>query len=178
MLMHNEQLKTGIHLDTLEKASKQDYFEIYTHPSMLASVSVNEIPKTLDDAAREIRLHAQFEHNGRGKYWGIYSAQRLIGLAGLHSWNLPNESIEVSYEIHPEFRGQGIATASLRYMLKYALKYFKIKCVYAYMLKGNEASKRVAEKAGTIMINTHEKNIFFNGKWHDRWVFIWSEGCQ
>ncbi|MEC8461463.1 MAG: GNAT family N-acetyltransferase [Pseudomonadota bacterium] len=162
-----------ITIGCLSHADPKDYYEIYTHPSMLLSITHETVPSSIAHAQAELKRHSQLQWTGEGIYWGIYKDGILIGMCGLYSWQLEDKTIELSYEVHPDHCGKGIATAATRYALRFAQNTFRVDRVICHTLFDNLASQRVAEKAGFRLIATIERDVYFNGSWRTRKKYEW-----
>lgn len=71
---------------------------------------------------------------------------RLLGAIGLR---LPAPGVgEVGYWLAASARGRGAATRAVRLMCAWAFRQFSLARIQLHTLPGNEASERVAERAG------------------------------
>ena len=83
--------------------------------------------------------------------------------------------LKISYEIHPDFKGRGIATAAVSHCLAYTDANLDIHKIIAYTLTDNIASQRVAEKAGFVNKGVLKNNCMYNGKLIDRVILVYPE---
>ena len=166
-------LNNDIVLDALSRTSIEDYMEVYQHPSMLFSISKSQVPIDAAHAVQEISKLQSMDHQGIGLYFGIFHDNKFIGSCGLHSYREKERCIEVSYEVHPAYWGQGIATKALKKCIGIARERFNVRFVFAYTLLENVASHRVAEKAGMQAYSTVKHDIYFNDRWVDRKIYMW-----
>jgi ribosomal-protein-alanine N-acetyltransferase len=112
------------------------------------------------------------KRRGTGRYWGIYHQNMLIGTVGLHTLLSTDKTIEISYELHPDYWGHGIATHAAIYCTEYArLHFLNVNTIKAYTLTENKASHRVAEKSGFKRIKLCKNDCFYHGKLIDRILF-------
>src|SRR2546423_2988175 len=72
----------------------------------------------------------------------------LIGACGLVTIDWPNLAAELGYWTTPSSRGQGIATQAARTLAFFALEELGLERITIRAASTNEASHRVAEKAG------------------------------
>jgi ribosomal-protein-alanine N-acetyltransferase len=79
----------------------------------------------------------------------------LVGWGGFKGAPSPDGEVELGYEIAPDLRGRGLATAAVRAMLVVAWAAPEVTSVVAHTLGERNASVRVLEKAGF----THEAEI-------------------
>lgn len=159
-------------LGDLRTEDVQIFYELFTHPQLVPYLPEQAIPKNLADARREIDNLISKEWQGNGRYWGIYHQDELIGTVGLHTLVNSDKSIEISYELHPDYWGHGIATHAAIYCTEYArLHFLNINTIKAYTLTDNLASHRVAEKAGFTRMRVCKNDCFYHGKLIDRILF-------
>ena len=148
------------------------FYDLFTHEKITPYLPDQAIPKNYDDAKKEISQLIDKEWDGVGKYWGIYHCGDLIGTVGLHSLDKQTSSIEMSYEISPDFWGKGIATHAAIYCIEYAkLHFLNVQTIKAYTLVDNIGSHRVAEKAGLKYTKLCKNDCFYHGKIIDRMLF-------
>jgi len=95
------------------------------------------------------------------------------GYISIHGLNKPflEHKAEVSYAIHPSFRGKGIATKALKLVTNYAFKKYNLKRIEALCRTFNKASARVLEKTGFKLEGVLIKNKRKNGKYLDDMVW-------
>ncbi|MDP4302730.1 GNAT family N-acetyltransferase [Leptothrix discophora] len=72
----------------------------------------------------------------------------LLGTVGLHSVSMADRRAEIGYELAPEARGAGIATAVCRGVTDWALGPAGLVRVQATVRVGNDRSQRVLERSG------------------------------
>jgi RimJ/RimL family protein N-acetyltransferase len=74
------------------------------------------------------------------------ASDELLGSIGYFS---PQEGVgEVGYWIAAAARGRGVAVSAVRLVVSWALEARELRRIQIHTLPGNEASERVAEKAG------------------------------
>ena len=76
------------------------------------------------------------------------SNNQLIGTAGFHTVSPINQTAELAYDIHPEWWGQGIATAVCTELVTRAHTCASTLRVQATVLETNVRSTRVLERLG------------------------------
>lgn len=75
-------------------------------------------------------------------------AGRLAGTVGFHTISSLNRTAEVTYDLHPEFWGQGLATAACRAAVHWGFEQRAWVRVQATTLEPHVASQRVLAKCG------------------------------
>ena len=148
------------------------FYDLFTHKQLVPYLPEQAIPKNHEEAKKEIQFLMKKEWQGIGKYWGIYHDDKLIGTVGLHTLLAHEKTIEISYELHPDYWGQGIATCATLYCVEFArLHMLNINKVLAYTLVDNIGSHRVALKSGFISAGILRNDCFYHGKLIDRHLF-------
>ncbi|AWB43644.1 GNAT family N-acetyltransferase [Paenibacillus sp. CAA11] len=85
---------------------------------------------------------------------------KLIGDCGLIKQRVDGqEEVEIGYHIHPAFGSMGYATEAAACCMAYAFEHLNLQRVISIIAPGNEASIRVAEKAG---LRFEKTEIIFN----------------
>ena len=165
------QISTDISIDLIDEHHAEDYFQLLHHCMIKPYVPSQCIPKDIEGAQKELRSLFLTHSNGSGFYWGIYTKNKLIGTCGLHSFNSLNKTIEVSYEVHPDFWSQGIATTCVHFTVEQTPMLFPVEKIRCFTLSDNIASQKVAIKTGFKRVSLLEKDCYFNGKLVDRILF-------
>ncbi|HYG17236.1 MAG TPA: GNAT family protein [Bacteroidia bacterium] len=100
-------------------------------------------------------LLVRFSHERRGGImltYGIYLKDKpeLIGhiFAKSIEWKIPK--CELGYWIGSGYEGQGYTTEALTLLAAHCFEKLKMKKLFIRIIPGNEASRRVAEKAGFV----------------------------
>jgi len=127
-----------------------------------------EYPGLLDDeAARGLIAHSN-EAAERHEVFAVESDDGVIGQVRLQFDSDPDpESAEISYWIGRPFWGQGGATRLVPlYTARSFAEYSKIQRIFARVLKGNEGSLKVLERAGYRREDYDHKSR----KKGDRWL--------
>jgi ribosomal-protein-alanine N-acetyltransferase len=86
-----------------------------------------------------------------GLRWGLVpvGGEELIGSAGLFRWqDAPEPAAEVGYDLVPEWWGRGLATEALGAICAYAFGTLGLHRLDAFVLDGNDRSRRTLERAG------------------------------
>ncbi len=79
----------------------------------------------------------------------------------------------VGYFIHPDKHGNGIGTTALKLVVKYAFETLNRHKIRGAYLEGNQASKRIMEKAGFQEEGTERHYKSVDGEWKDaHWMSI------
>ena len=172
---HDLSITPTIFMDKIDTSFAKDYYDLIHHPKVKPFVPSNHVPKTIKAAKSELQQQQQLEQTGKGIYWGIYIKEQLIGTCGLHSMNTLQQSMEISYEIHPNYTNKGITTKAVKHCVAYSNCHLnkQVNLLLAYTLTDNIASQRVAEKAGFNKHGVLKNNCYYNGTLIDRMLLIY-----
>ncbi|MFL5574938.1 MAG: GNAT family N-acetyltransferase [Gemmatimonadaceae bacterium] len=75
---------------------------------------------------------------------------RLLGGCGLNQFNLVQRFANLGYWVRASATGRGVATRATRLLARFAFERLSLNRVEIVVAVGNEASVRVAEKAGAV----------------------------
>jgi RimJ/RimL family protein N-acetyltransferase len=73
--------------------------------------------------------------------------------------------IEIYYQIHPDFRRQGVATQAACIMVNHLFNTRPIERIVGYVAEKNEPSFKVLQKAGLQYEGLHRHMNFTHGEW-------------
>ena len=102
--------------------------------------------------------------------WAVLTAagDRVLGYVSLFDVDTEQASAEVGYWTMPSARGRGVASAALVAATEFAFSELGLRRVALFHAVENEASCRVAEKAGFLFEGRHRQSYRYgDGHWHD-----------
>lgn len=107
------------------------------------------------------------------RYDGVIEVDGIaVGLIGLLSIDENNRKAELYVCIcDNRFRGQGIAKESVKLIIGYAFTIINLKKVYLYTEIENIAAQQLFESVGFKKEVLLKKDLFYNGKYIDRYVY-------
>jgi RimJ/RimL family protein N-acetyltransferase len=104
-----------------------------------------------EEHARDwIATHPAEWESGRAASFAVVDATtgRLLGSTGLHDVNRGRGDAEIGYWVAAPARGRGVATRAVELVTRWALSDYGLRHVDLLTKLGNEASERVAARAG------------------------------
>lgn len=107
----------------------------------------------------------------RADYTITYSGEPA-GLIGL--LNIDLNSKEAEYYIclgGDNFKGKGIANVATALLIKRAFKVFGLNKIYLYTEVDNIRAQKLFEKSGFVKEGLLESDLFYNGKYVDRYIY-------
>lgn len=87
----------------------------------------------------------------------------LLGAVGLRAFHTERASVEVGYWVAPGARGRGIAPRAVRLITSWALANLPLARIDLPLDSGNDASRRVAEKAG-FSLTSERRRLHAKGR--------------
>ena len=130
------------------------------------------VPYTIDDARTFVRKIAPaMWAEGRGATYAITDADdSYCGTIDLRIVPGDPGAAEVGFMISPAARGHGYATSALRTVSVWGLTALKLRRVVWRAHIGNDASRRVALKAGFVYEGIQRSGVPHRGERRDAWV--------
>lgn len=171
-MLHPIEIVPGIFLSSLKHSSSSDYYYLLNHPKITPFIPHQCVPDSIDKALLELKGLQSMRQKGSGLYWGLYKGSLLVGTCGLHTLNSEARTIEVSYEVHPDYWGRGIASGAVTHLVHQAPLFFDIDHIHCFTLVDNIPSQKVAIKSGFTQREIRAKDCYFNGKLVDRILFV------
>ena len=89
----------------------------------------------------------------------LVGTDTLVGTAGIFRWvDEPEPGAEIGYDLAPEWWGKGLMTEAIEAIEVYAFGTVGLVFLEAYVLDGNERSRRTLERTGfhhTALLPAH-----------------------
>jgi RimJ/RimL family protein N-acetyltransferase len=132
------------------RALREDDLEalvrLYSDPRVAQFIGAH----TRDEVMAELRLHIEHQAAHGWSLWALEerATGRFAGDCGLQPLELRGPEVELSYDLHPDLWGRGIATEAAKAVLGLAFQNLGIEHVMAVVKPTHAASRRVLEKAG------------------------------
>jgi len=138
-------LTERLRVRALREEDLEDLWQLYSDPRVQRFIGAH----TLDEVSAELSLQIA-HHAAHG--WSLWALEerstgRFLGDCGLQPLELRGPEVELSYDLHPDLWGRGIATEAARAVVGLALGELGIDRVVAVVKPTHAASRRVLEKA-------------------------------
>lgn len=99
------------------------------------------------------RLSENHEESGWWTYFPIHKqSNKLIGSGGYKGKPTIDGTVEVGYEISPDYRNRGLATEMTKGLIKNAFKDNRVKSIIAHTLGQKNPSTAVLQKCGFVKV--------------------------
>lgn len=95
------------------------------------------------------------------------STRTLVGIISLHKIDQINNSGQISYWLGQNYWNIGIATESIRLVIRYAFNVLRLHKIYANVFDSNKASVRVLEKNHLRKEGGLIDSVFKQSKYHN-----------
>jgi len=163
----------GFVLRPIKMSDAERYLECYQGKNMKQCML--KFPETLTEAKEELKKKVSDFRKKRpfGQTFAIEVKGIFAGYIEIHHLNIEHHEHkgEIGYAIHPDFRGQGLATKAVKVLTKYAFEKHSLKRIDAWGRANNKASARVLEKVGYKLEGVLRKNKCVDGKYLDDFVY-------
>jgi ribosomal-protein-alanine N-acetyltransferase len=146
----------------------EDFFRYYSDPEVNKFI-LCEIPKTVDEAARELHYWRGVFYQNDGIYFAIAEkmTNKMIGSIGLTSHNFYQSRIEISYDLAKEYWRRGITKKALRAVVKYAFEVFRVNRIEASVSCDNIPSINLLLNSGFVLEGTLRQHRYHRGAFVD-----------
>lgn len=117
----------------------------------------NTTPKNLLQTTLKIKELIGGINENMWYYWAIRCLEtgKLIGTACVFGFDKPSSEIEIGYELHPDYWGQGIITEVVEFVVMFCFRELGVPTLIAIIHRQNLASQRVVQKNGFILDETY-----------------------
>ena len=163
----------NIVLREITENDAQDYLNYMIKPEMARFVTNNNRPSNIDQSVSELKYWASLFHNKRSFYWAIAlkNTDKIVGSAGFNMISIDNSRAEISYDLDPEFWGQGIMLKSIKAILQFADLDLALIRIQATVIIDNERSIKLLERCGFAKEGLLKKYEVVQGQHKDYYMY-------
>lgn len=162
----------GFYIRAFKIADAETYAALLNHPKVKPVIPEQLLPKSFFDAIRTITALQGLASSNNGAYWAICNSNdEVIGAAGFESWNQFHKRLELAFELHPDYQGQGIMHQALSTIIDIGFNEMGAVRIEAFTLTTNKPSIKVLERLGFIHEAELKKYRMFNNKIHNIHLF-------
>ncbi|WP_316812546.1 GNAT family N-acetyltransferase [Pedobacter heparinus] len=140
-------------LRRLSLADTPVIYELRSDPEV--AVLTGKKPFTsLDEATAYINKIDNLINNNESIFWAIAYKDSPTMLGGICLWNfdISNETVEIGYELLPQFQSKGIMAEAIACILQYGFDTMGAKTIVAFPSADNPASVKLLEKTGFTLM--------------------------
>jgi [ribosomal protein S5]-alanine N-acetyltransferase len=148
------------------------FYEYINHPIVNDFIGADNVPKSLEESQRELAYWYSLFALGRSYYWAIANSRdEIIGTAGFNNISTQHLRAEISYDLNPEYWGNGIMTNALFYIIEFALKEIELVRIQATVAQDNARSIKIMENLGFKREGELAKYERLKNKHHDFYMY-------
>lgn len=122
-------------------------------------------------AAGFVNWMMRLNESGRGRAWAIVYRQEVIGFVRLNTIDKRNASAMLGYELSKVHWGQGLATETVKEVVRFCHDKLQLHRLEAWVYDGNEASAKVLEKAGFFREGILRSKAIHLNQRRDEWIY-------
>ncbi|MEI4771686.1 GNAT family protein [Psychrobacillus sp. FJAT-51614] len=153
-------------LGRIEEKHLQDLFRIYDNEKVFEYCGI--IPKHNVQTVSKMIGHFERDFQKRSRIkWGIFQKRdkhKLVGIMECMDFNQKINSVTIGYYLAEDCWGNGIATKSVKLIVKYLFEEVNINRIHAEVMPANETSKKVLIKNGFIREGLLRQASLWSGK--------------
>lgn len=139
----------GFHLRAFKMTDAEDYSTLLKHPEVAPFIPKDNIPSSIFDALRTVKLFSSLSARGSGAYWALCTPEsKLIGACGFDTHNQFHKRLDLVFELHPDYQKRGLMTAALTPVIHYGFTTLKAIRIQATTLTHNQASIALLGRKG------------------------------
>lgn len=148
-----------LHLRRMQEEDVEALLRVFADPRVMASFGSPPFDRTQMERWVQRNLDHQ-EQYGYGLFSVILRENgRLIGDCGLEHMDVEGEpQTELGYDLRSDYWGRGLATEAAAAVRDYALGVLELPRLISVIRRGNEASRRVADKIGMRLAGELERD--------------------
>ncbi|SYW08725.1 GNAT family N-acetyltransferase [Oenococcus oeni] len=117
-----------------------------------------------------VSLYDKHIHDDRERRFVVDKDGEFAGILELVDIDFIHRTTEIQIIIEKAFRGNGIATISMKKGLDYAFNTLNMYKVYLYVDVDNVKGLHIYKKIGFVEEGKLRKHFFANGKYHDSYL--------
>jgi [ribosomal protein S5]-alanine N-acetyltransferase len=168
-----KKLTRPYHLRLPSRQDAEAYLAYIRHPKVACYIPDSSLPRDETAAAECLQYFRDLYHRRQAIYWSIHenATGRMVGSCGFEHWYRYHSRLEVAYDLHPDFWGQGIMSEALRTILQTAFTTMEANRIDAFTTTDNLPSIHLLEKLGFVRDGTLREYRQFKGKFIDVLIF-------
>jgi len=156
----------NIVLKKIEEIDLEELFSIYSNDNVFKYCGI--IPKKNKETVKNMIEHFERDYNKKSRIkWGIYYKQdnmKLVGIIEVFDINQKINMVTIGYFLAEAYWGKGIATESLKVLVRYLFENVEVNRIQAEVMPENNESKKVLTKNGFIKEGTLRQASLWSGK--------------
>ena len=153
-------------------ADSQAVFDSFSQEKVTKYINRGPM-QSIQEAAELVEVRASLFQRGIGICWVIAridDPDKLIGSCGCYKMDKSNHSIEIGYDLHPDYWRQGIMTEALQAMVNFAYSeafFFHLNRIEALTYVDHKASIGLLKKFGFKEEGIRREAGYWEDQYHD-----------
>ena len=151
----------------------EDYFNYMSNKEMAGYLTKENRPGSIIKAAEDMAYWGGLFSSKKSIYWAIAlkDNDKMIGTAGFNSIIFAHDRAEISYDLDPEYWGNGLMLKSIKAILKYSDLILAIRRVQATVIIDNERSIKLLERCNFKQEGYLKKYEIVEGEYKDYYMY-------
>ncbi|MEH7460079.1 alanine acetyltransferase [Bacillus pseudomycoides] len=153
-------------LRKIEEIHLQEVYSIYDNNKVFEYCGI--IPKHNLQTVRKMIGHFDRDYHKKSRIkWGIFQknqSDKLVGIIESMDFNQKVNMVSIGYFLAEEYWGKGIATESVRMLVKFLFEEVNVNRIQAEVMPVNEVSKKVLVKNGFMKEGLLRQASLWSGK--------------
>lgn len=151
-----------------QESDVETFFGYYSDPKVNEFI-LCEIPKTIEEARRELLYWRGIFYQNDGAYFAIADKKSgaMIGSIGITGHNSYQSRIELSYDLSTPYWRRGLMTSAIMAVVKYAFEEWKVNRIEAVASIFNIPSKNLLLKCGFTLEGVLRQHRYHRGRFVD-----------
>ncbi|MCR8858904.1 MULTISPECIES: GNAT family N-acetyltransferase [Bacillus] len=153
-------------LRKIEEVHLQELYSIYDNDRVFEYCGI--IPKHNLQTVRKMIGHFDRDYHKKSRIkWGIFQknqSDKLVGIIESMDFNQKVNMVSIGYFLVEDYWGKGIATESVRMVVKFLFEEVNVNRIQAEVMPVNEVSKKVLLKNGFIKEGVLRQASLWSGK--------------
>ncbi len=154
---------------TLRKMDKKDYIDMFEY-SQSPDITRYLTWEPHSDKMYTLKYLTYVQSKYRaGEFfdWAVVYNGKMIGTCGFTTLNEQHRCGEIGYVISESYHNLGIATEAVMRVIRFGFEVLGLNRIDAHYMIGNDASRRVMEKAGMTFEGVLRQSMYIKGKYID-----------
>ncbi len=149
------------------------YLEYMSNPIMANYLTEDNLPKTIEKSIEEMEYWGSLFSAKKSFYWAIATKNdnKMIGTAGFNTISFPHNKAEISYDLDPEFWGQGVMLKAIKNIMEFASQQLQLVRVQATVITDNDRSIKLLERCNFKQEGLLEKFEIIDGVYKDYFMY-------
>ncbi|PFX46519.1 alanine acetyltransferase [Bacillus pseudomycoides] len=153
-------------LRKIEEVHLQEVYSIYDNDKVFEYCGI--IPKHNLQTVRKMIGHFDRDYHKKSRIkWGIFQknqSDKLVGIIESMDFNQKVNMVSIGYFLAEDYWGKGIATESVRMVVKFLFEEVNVNRIQTEVMPVNEVSKKVLLKNGFIKEGVLRQASLWSGK--------------